>query len=166
MKCTDLLAKGLEGMKLSQLSCPGPVFLGLCPQPPANTPITRWWFANGLGPGFQQIVDSEPLEQLAADEGSGKINLPIGAIILADGHVALFDGVIKVGTQWQLITYDANDSTGWTVSLEGTPSSNDPTDKMISFPGHQVGEHVTRLQWGSTHPVKVFKLVAKVPEAH
>jgi len=49
------------------------------------------------------------------------------------------------------ITLDANDSTGWTVSLDGEPSKDDPNNKMLTFPGHQVGERATRLQWGANH---------------
>jgi hypothetical protein len=87
----------------------------------------------------------------------------IGSVIVADGHAALFSGVVKVGSDWQLIIYDANDQVGWTVSLDGTPSKDDPDDKMLSFPGHVVGQHVTREQWGTDHLVKVFQPIGYHP---
>ncbi len=129
----------------------------------AATSLSKVWFDQGMGPEFRQIwggTTGGPLTQLAADEGNEKISIPIGAVIVTPGHAALFNGQVKVGTQWQIITYDANDAEGWTVSLEGKASKDDPEDKMLSFPGHQVGDHVTRLQWGSKTSqvfVKVFQ---------
>lgn len=128
--------------------------------------MTQTWFAHGMGPEFREIAGGDngvDLGQLAADEGAGRISLPLGSVIVANGHAALFNGVIMVSGQWQLITYDANDAVGWTVSLEGTPSKDDPQDKLLSFPGHQVGDHVTRLQWGLDHLVKVFQPIGNHP---
>jgi hypothetical protein len=94
------------------------------------------------------------LAQLAADEGAGKITIPIGAVIVSStdstaphGHAALFNGIVKVGGLWQIITCDANDSDGWNISLSGTPSTDDPNVLLLSLPGHQAGQHVARLQW-------------------
>jgi len=151
MQCSDLL--------ITACHAPG-VGVMVTTTPQDGATMTKSWFVHGMGPEFIQLFGGdagESLDQLAQDEGSGKIAIPIGAVIVADGHAALFDGVVMVDGQWQIITYDANDARSWTVSLSGTPSKTDPEDKMLSFPGHQVGTHVTRLQWGRDHSVKVFQ---------
>ena len=125
--------------------------------------MTESWFMHGMGPGFRPIVTAVPLSQLAQDDGNEMIHIPIGSVIVTNGHAALYTGVIKVGNQWQLITYDANDAKGWTVSLSGMPSPTDPNDQMLSFPGHQVGTHVTRLQWNSDDVVSVYQPLGASP---
>ena len=73
-----------------------------------------------MGAEFKQVAggnDGTPIGQLAADEASGTVTIPLGSVIVTDGHDALFEGVVKVVTTWQLITYDANASSGWTISL-------------------------------------------------
>jgi len=147
MRCSDLIiaASNAIGLQISQV-------------PSANgETMTESWFLHGMGPGFRAILTKVPLSEVAQKEGSGAINIPIGSVIVTDGHAALFDGVVKVGGKWELITFDANNSVGWSVSLSGTPSTTDPNDKMLAFPGHQVGEHVTRLQWGSDRIVSVYQ---------
>lgn len=147
MRCSDLIiaASKAVGLRLPQVPFAG------------GETMTRSWFLHGMGPDFQPIITKVRLSELAQKEDSGAVNIPIGSVIVTDGHAALFDGVIKVGGKWELITFDANDSVGWSVSLSGTPSSTDPNDKMLAFPGQQVGEHVTRLQWGSDRIVSVYQ---------
>jgi hypothetical protein len=147
MKCSDLIiaASKAVGLKL--------------PQAPfaSGETMTKSWFLHGMGPDFRPIITKVRLSELAQKEDIGAVNIPIGSVIVTDGHAALFDGVVKVGGKWELITFDANDSVGWSVSLSGTPSITDPNDKMLAFPGQQVGEHVTRLQWGSDRIVSVYQ---------
>ena len=121
-----------------------------------------------MGPEFLQIwggTNGAPLGDLADQSGSNKINIPVGSVIVTDGHAALYTGNIKVDDQWELTTYDANDQTGWTVSVNETPSKSDQLDRMAAFPGHRVGEHVSRLQWGDDHLVKVFQPIGNHPVA-
>jgi hypothetical protein len=153
MKCSDLIIAASKsiGVQIPEI-----------PNAKGET-MTKSWFLHGMGPEYRLILKDAPLSQIAREEGSGSINIPIGSVIVTDGHAALFDGVVKVGSDWQLITYDANDSVGWTVSLSGNPSTTDPSDKMLAFSGHQVGEHVTRLQWGSDHVVSVYQPIGKRP---
>lgn len=136
--------------------------------------VTKSWFDHGMGSEFRQIVGGAngiTLEQLAADEGANRVNLPIGAVIVTDGgddphgHAALFAGVVDLNGKPQLILYDANNSDGWQITLEGQRSQTDPPDTSLSFPGHQVGFHVTRLQWGQSRPVKVFQPIGNHPPA-
>jgi hypothetical protein len=135
--------------------------------------VTQSWFKHGMGQDFKQIYGGDAgqsLAQLASEEGAGKVTLPIGSIIVADGHAAVFTGVIMVNKSWQLVTYDANgDHQSWTVSLAGTPgkiadAAPAPKNGPQTFPGHQVGEHVTRLQWGDQRPVKVFQPIGNHPK--
>lgn len=149
-----------SGMRCSDLIIAASKAIGLqIPQAPSanGETMTESWFLHGMGPEFRAILTKVPLSEVAQKEGSGAINIPIGSVIVTDGHAALFDGVVKVGGKWELITFDANDSVGWSVSLSGAPSNTDPSDRMLAFPGHQVGEHVTRLQWGSDRIVSVYQ---------
>jgi hypothetical protein len=149
-----------NGMKCSDLIIAASKAIGLqIPQAPSanGETMTESWFLHGMGPEFRAILTKVPLSEVAQKEGSGAINIPIGSVIVTDGHAALFDGVVKVGGKWELITFDANDFVGWSVSLSGVPSNIDPSDRMLAFPGHQVGEHVTRLQWGSNRIVSVYQ---------
>jgi hypothetical protein len=121
-----------------------------------------------MGSQFPQIIGGDigvPLRQLMDDYMSNKVNIPIAAVIVADGHAALFDGVVKVGPQMQMITYDANAASGWSVSVltgAGTPGTDGPDDfgvVQLKFGGQQVGEHATRLQWNDTTSVKVYQFI-------
>lgn len=171
MTCSDLVKRAVGELRFMLPDSP-PVCTAFTTTQPftcqhwvPGIPTTNYWFAHGMGPFFRLIYggpDGLPLSQLVEDYMSNRIDLPIGALIVAEGHAAIFDGFIKVGSTYQLITFDANNSVGWTVSYEGTPSLDDPDDKMLSFPGHQVGEHVTKLQWGSDHRVKVYQFIARV----
>ena len=148
MQCNDLVAGAAKalGVPISNV-----------PSAPGET-VTESWFMHGMGPGFRPIVVGVPLSQLAQDEGNNQIHIPIGSVIVTNGHAALYSGVVRVENQWQLVTYDANATKGlWTISLSGVPSATDPSDRMLSFPGHQVGEHVTRLQWNSSDAVSVYQ---------
>jgi hypothetical protein len=146
--------------------------------PVANAPSTAahtstYWFANGLGPGFEQIAGGDggiTVASLINQEVSNH-SISIGSVIVADadspgqpGHAALFDGIITVGGRPQLIVFDANAAgTGWCVSVtSGTATElGDGACDGLEFPGHAIGEHVTRLQWGTGHRVKVFRPRAK-----
>jgi hypothetical protein len=147
MQCSDLIIAASKAIGIQITDVPSG----------RGETMTKSWFLHGMGPGFRPVVRNVPLSQLAQAEGDGFVSIPIGSVIVTDGHAALFDGVVKVGNQWQLITYDANDSAGWTVSLSGVPSPSDPGDQMLTFPGHQAGEHVTRLQWNSKDVVSVYQ---------
>jgi len=134
--------------------------------PDGSGTVTERWFAHGLGGEYRQILGGDSgveLGQLADDEGSGKVNIPIGAVIVAEGHAALFDGVAKVQDGWELILYDANDQDGYTLSLGGVAVPHDDPNAMLTLPGHQVGEHLTWLQWRDDHLVKVFQPLGNHP---
>lgn len=141
--------------------------------------VTDGWFRYGMGRLYPQILGGESgitLRQLADDYMAddhmpNKVNIPIGALIVADGHAALFEGVAKVGALMELITYDANKSTGWTVSVltgersPGTAGADDYGVIQLTFGDHQVGQHVTRLQWVDPTIVKVYKFIGN-PTLH
>ena len=152
-----------KGMQCSDLVISASRAIGVrIPEVPSvrGETVTQSWFLHGMGLGYRIVVDSVPLSKLAQEEGSGLITIPLGAVIVTAGpppHAALFNGIVKVYGAWQLITYDANNETGWTVALSGTPSPTDPDDRMLAFPGHRVGDHVTRLQWGPDHLVRVYE---------
>jgi hypothetical protein len=153
-----------EGMQCSDLIIAASNAIGLhVPVGPLGKgeTVTGNWFAHGMGPEFRAIVTNIPLSEDAKKYGDDLIKIPIGSVIVTNGHAALFDGVVRVRGKWELITYDANDRRGWTVSLSGNPSETDPTDRMLKFPGHQVGQHVTRLQWGSDRLVSVYQPIGK-----
>jgi hypothetical protein len=137
---------------------------------------TSIWFNRGLGSDFRQIyggANGLPLGQLVNDLNNDEVDIPLGSIIVQDGHAAFYAGQIKIQEKWEIITYDANDQSGWTVTGNGAffrsdspvPSGNDP-GVLMRFPGKQVGEHVTRLQWSHEHLVKVFQPVADPPPEH
>jgi hypothetical protein len=120
--------------------------------------VTKSWFDHGLGPEFRQIWGGETgmsLTELAAKETSNRITIPIGSVIVAEGHAALFDGYVKYHQGRQMLLLDANNDVSHTISLKGVPDV--PNDKMIELPGHQVGYHATRLQWKEDTRVKVFE---------
>jgi hypothetical protein len=137
---------------------------------------TSVWFNKGLGADFRQIyggANGLSLGRLVDDLNNDKFEIPIGSIIVQDGHAAFYAGQIKIEGKWEIITYDANDQSGWAVKINGeffksdSPASTkiDP-EVLMKFPGRQVGEHVTRLQWGHEHLVKVFQPVADPPPEH
>ncbi|MGH9761929.1 MAG: hypothetical protein ACREDR_10270, partial [Blastocatellia bacterium] len=106
MQCSDLVIKASNkaGIIINN-------------RPIGSNTMTQTWFQYGMGPEFRQILggdSGETLAQWSADEGGGKISIPLGAVIVANGHAALFNGVVKVGGSWQIITFDANNSSGWT----------------------------------------------------
>lgn len=155
MKCSDLI-------EMSGEASGSPPSL-----PPTTTDVkpTTYWFENGMGPHYMQIyggADGIDLGQLAADIGNRELNIPIGSVIVApglnggDGHAALYDGVAKVGSTWKIVLYDANDYRGYNLSIDGLPTA-DARQTVQAFPGHQVGEHLSGLQWGSNHKIKVFR---------
>lgn len=173
MECNNLFTDSLLSLGFATPSYP---FCSGC------TP-TRAWFQYGLGPAFSQILggaDGIALRQLADGNIANTLSipggtLPIGAVIIADGHVALYDGVEIAGTTPEIITYDANNTQGWTVSTitgsakpDQSASGNDLGIIQLVFAGHQVGEHVTRLQWVDSTKVKVFKFIGNPlsPEPH
>jgi hypothetical protein len=140
--------------------------------------LTGGWFRYGIGPHFPQITGGDigiPLRQLVDDYIAGKVDIPIGALIVADGHAALFDGVIKIGSQMEFITYDANfdkdHPSGWRVSVltgaatQGTAGQDDFGVIQLKFGGQQVGEHATRLQWQDSTSVKVYQFIGN-PTLH
>jgi hypothetical protein len=155
MTCDQLISKAAEDAGDKIVTAPG------------GPTVTKSWFAHGMGPDFPQIAGGTSgitLGQLVHDETTGNINLPIGSVIVSDGgtsahgHAALFVGEVTVDNHTRLVLYDANDYKAFQISVEGESSPGDPDDvTMLAFPGHQVGEHVTHLQWGDSHLVKVFK---------
>ena len=164
MQCSDLVVKASReaGITIDETVAPG-------------TTLTGTWFSRGMGAEYRQILGGDAgmtLRQLAGEETDATkeqvfgppLRIPIGAVIVADGHAALYAGNVKVGDTYQLIVYDSNAEKGWTISLDSqpTPSEWDPA-AVISFPGHQVGEHVTRLQWGAARLVKVFQPIGNHP---
>lgn len=154
--CSDLVIAAAKkaGVRVSEAALP-------------QRTVTQTWLTQGMGPEFRQVFGGEsgqPLSKLIAAEENRDFNIPIGAVIVADGHAAIFGGVIPVRGQSQLIIYDANEQEGWTVSLAGKPSPGEPkSDTLFFFPGKQVGEHVTREQWGLKHLVKVFQPIGNHP---
>jgi len=137
---------------------------------------TSAWFNKGLGSDFRQIyggANGLRLGQLVDDLNNNIVDIPLGSIIVQDGHAAFYTGQIKIKDKWEIVTYDANDQSGWTVTANGEffksdnpiPSGSNSA-MMIRFPGRQVGEHVTRLQWSHDHLVKVFQPVADPPPDH
>ena len=138
------------------------VHLDRAPRPPLT--VTGTWFYDGMGPEFKQVLGGDKgiaLKDLATGIDAGTVTLPpLGSVLVTDGHAAVFSGVITIQGHTQLVLFDANNSAGWSVTLAGVPIPGDPKDALASaqaFPGHQVGEHVTRLQWGNEHAVKVFQ---------
>jgi hypothetical protein len=155
MQCSDLVIKASHDAGVE-----------ITTTPTSGRTMTETWFQGGMGPEYRQVwggAGGGTLRQLANEVGEGTANLPIGSVIVTNGHAALYNGVVRVGSTWQLITYDSNDSQQWVVSLDGTPSPDDPDDRLLTFPGHQVGDHVTRLQWGLDHVVKVFQPIGNHP---
>ena len=148
MQCSDLVIAASKAAGLSVDDTP----LG-------GKTVTATWFSNGMGPDFAQILggdDGIMLSEVAIEDGLNNIVIPIGSVIVADGHAALYAGGIMVNGNWEIITYDASDADNWTVSVtEGTASPSGQVDGM-EFRGHKAGEHVTRLQWGKTRRVKIF----------
>jgi hypothetical protein len=130
---------------------------------------TAGWFRYGMGPLYPQILGGDSgvsIRQLVDDYMAGKVAIPIGSLLVADGHVALFEGTAKVGGQTEFITYDANATKkGWTVSVvtgaahAGDASHSDLGVVQLSFGAHQVGEHVTHFDWQDDTVVKVFKFI-------
>ncbi len=125
--------------------------------------VTGTWFREGMGDDFEQVlggVDGITLQELVEGVDAATLPIPIGAVLVADGHAALFNGVVKVNGHWQLILFDANSQPSWSLTFQGVPVKGDQTgrpDIQIVFPGKQVGEHVTRLHWGLDKRVKVFQ---------
>lgn len=121
---------------------------------------TKSWFDHGMGPSFRQIAggpNGMTLSELTSQEAGNQITVPIGSVIVADGHAALYAGEIEVGKVMQLLLFDANDFHGFSISINGAWSDKDLADKVIQLPGKQVGYHATRLQWRSGTLVKVFQ---------
>lgn len=137
---------------------------------------TSVWFNKGFGSDFRQVyggANGLPLGRLVDDLNNNKVDISLGSIIVQDGHAAFYAGQIKIADEWEIITYDANDQSGWAVTREGqffrsdAPAASGPDPVAPTrFPGRQVGEHVTRLQWAHSHLVKVFQPVADSPSDH
>lgn len=162
MQCSDLFADSLRSLGFSAPSYP--FCVGCRP--------TLTWFRYGLGPAFQQILGGPSgmtLRQLADGDLAGTLptqlgGVPIGAVIVSDHHVALYDGIDNTGSTPRIITFDANDSKGWLTSVitgSAMPNRTSNGDGFVNlvFAGHQVGEHITRLQWADSAKVKVFKFI-------
>lgn len=178
MQCNDLISDSLRNIGFRTPSYPW------C----TTCTATGGWFRYGMGPAFREIHTGDngiTLRQLADEVWSNKIHLPIGAVIVANGvivdgkvtlhgHAALYDGVAQVKSRHEIITYDANAFHGFIVSAftgnyQQNDAANDQQDLgMINlvFGGHQVGEHVTWLQWNSKRRVKVYRFVGnlRMPE--
>jgi hypothetical protein len=113
-----------------------------------------------IGPAYVAPKTARTLDQLAQDVGNGLIHLDPGDLIVspgpsvlsANGHAALFVQAVKDdGTgRWRIITFDANNSNTITRSVNGHTET---------FPGHQVGFHLTGSQWNGNDPVVVFRPV-------
>ena len=142
------------------------------PVPSGNTTT---WFTNGMGKGWQQIYGGSSgltTGKLIADLTSGPspLVIPPGSIIVTDGHAAIYVSTIQVAGQPEILVYDANNSDGWVLSVDGVyppgstvPSSVDLPPAVVAFPGNRVGLHVTRWQWDKTHSelIKVFQPIAE-----
>jgi hypothetical protein len=163
-ECNDLVTDSLANMGFSTPLYP------LC----KGCTVTEGWFRYGMGRASTQIYGGDngiPLRQLVADYTADKINIPPGALIVSNGHVALFVGVAKVGATQEIITYDANASAGWVVSAISGEATQGPTVANnnlgmadITFGAHTVSMHVTDLQWKTKKSdppvlVKVYRFI-------
>jgi hypothetical protein len=131
IKCSDLIKKAGRAagsipsnpsVDLSDIPGLAGVTLGL-------STVTSDWFVDGMGPEYKQIYgdkDGMTLGELTDKETAGKINIPIGSVLVTPGHAALFDGIVEVTGKMQLLLYDSNDSTGWTISVNGAATKDDP----------------------------------------
>jgi hypothetical protein len=133
---------------------------------PAGGTVTTGWFAVGMGPEFRRVDQSTSgltLDELGSALEQPEFKIPLGSVLVAEGHAALFNGVVRVGNKTALSVYDANDSDGFAVALSGEfVERADPAIGM-AFEGHRVGEHVTRLQWGKNRRVKIFAPIEPSP---
>lgn len=155
-------AKNAGGLQCSDLIIDAAREAGLNIRVPAQGKATVGWFADGMGPDFRQVLggaEGVSLAELRDLLASPSVSLPVGSVVVAEGHAAFYAGFASVGGEREIIFYDAN-ATKADYDLGVTSGRIEKTGpagpKEMGFKGASVGYHLSRFYMQLFHKVKVF----------